>query len=161
MHQSSPILLTFLFLTITFTQAQSTAASAAAATASPDGLIVPFSSVLPACASKCGPLFDVQGACTPPNIAEINDSCFCSDTRLTHFDDSGTAGVSSVCGPASCTDATSLQDIKTWYDSFCAANKDVTSATTSGTAATATSTTTSSSVSSSSTSKATSAGQSW
>jgi len=159
MHQSIPIFLISLFSTVPFTQAQSATASATDATASPDGLIVPFSSVLPACASKCGPLFDVQGACTPPNIAEINDSCFCTDTRLTPFDDSGTAGVSSVCGPASCTDATSLQDIKTWYDGFCAANKDVTSATTSGTAATATGT--SSSGSSSSTAKATSAGQSW
>jgi hypothetical protein len=91
----------------------------AAAVASPDGLIVPFSTKLPACASLCGKLFDVQGACTPPNIAAVSQSCFCTDGRLTPFLQPGTAGVSSVCGPESCQDATSLGEIQSWYEGYC------------------------------------------
>lgn len=136
MHQSITILLVSLLSTISPTYAQFTA--------QPDGLIVPFTSGLPACASYCGPLFDVQGACTPPNIAATDDNCFCTDARLTPFDtDTGTTGVSTVCGTASCTDATDLQAVKTWYDNFCATSSSVTSVSSSGSAATATSTSTS------------------
>lgn len=84
-----------------------------AQTAAPDGAIVPFSQ-LPACASLCGPLFDVQGACTTGSA----QSCFCSDARLKPFLQS-TSGVQSVCGAASCKDSASLQQIQTWYEGFC------------------------------------------
>jgi hypothetical protein len=90
----------------------------------PDGPIVPFTSVLPACASNCGPLYDVQGKCAPPNIAAVDPNCFCTDTRLTPFDNSGTSGVSQVCvGAGSCTAPADLQAIKSWYDSYCAGHK--------------------------------------
>jgi len=85
----------------------------------PDGAIVPFTSVLPACASLCGPLFDVQGACAPPKLSAVSESCFCGDPRLQPFLDSGTAGVSQVCGAASCQDTTSLQKIQSWYETYC------------------------------------------
>ena len=99
-----------------------------------DGPIVPFTSVLPACASNCGPLYDVQGKCAPPNIPAVNPNCFCTDTRLTPFDNAGTSGVSAVCvGIGSCTAASDLQAIKTWYDSYCAGNKGNTGSTTGGT----------------------------
>jgi len=88
------------------------------AQAQPDGLLVPFTSGLPACASLCGKLFDVQGACVPPIAAEPSKSCFCADPRLKSIT-AGTTGVSSVCGPTSCQDAPSLQKIQTWYESFC------------------------------------------
>ncbi|RDL40053.1 uncharacterized protein BP5553_00032 [Venustampulla echinocandica] len=102
-----------------------------------DGAIVPFKSSLPACASKCGPLFDVQGACAPPNIPTASSSCFCGDARLAAFTTtSGTEGVSSVCGATSCTQASDLQSIKTWYQSFC--KKDSGSGSGSGTTTTAT-----------------------
>lgn len=97
-----------------------------------DGPIVPFTSVLPACASNCGPLYDVQGKCAPPNIPAVDPNCFCTDTRLTPFDDSGTSGVSQVCvGLGSCTAPADLQAIKSWYDSYCAGHKGA-SATTGG-----------------------------
>jgi len=124
-----------------------------------NGVIVPFST-LPTCAALCGPLFDVQGACSPPAIATVSDSCFCSDSRLTPFTDAGTTGVSQVCGSASCSAASDLQAIKTWYTTFCAANSGVTGSTTStGTSSTATSTSNTSNGSSSSNSK--SGNQSW
>jgi hypothetical protein len=91
------------------------------AQAAADGLIVPFSSVLPACASKCGKLFDVQGACTPPNIAATSSSCFCADPRLTPLLNQGTAGVQSVCSTASgeCTATADLEAIQNWYAGYC------------------------------------------
>ena len=104
-----------------------------------DGLIVPFASVLPACASLCGKLFDVQGACTPPAIATTSSSCFCSDTRLTAILQ-GTSGVSEVCGPASCTATSDLQTIENWYASYCGEKGvGVPTTTQSGSAATGTS----------------------
>ncbi|RKF65385.1 putative integral membrane protein [Golovinomyces cichoracearum] len=90
------------------------------AQASPDGNIVPFSSTLPVCASKCGPLFDVQGKCVPPVTAAVDDSCFCLDSRLEPFR-TGTAGVSTVCGPASCSAEADLQSLRQWYSTFCKA----------------------------------------
>ncbi|RFU31247.1 hypothetical protein B7463_g5106, partial [Scytalidium lignicola] len=83
----------------------------------PNGVIVPFST-LPGCAALCGPLFDVQGACSPPQMA-VSDSCFCNSATLKPFLNSGTAGVSQVCGAASCQDAPSLQAIQSWYEGFC------------------------------------------
>ena len=84
---------------------------------SPNGLIVPFAT-LPGCASLCGHLFDVQGACTPPVLSSISQSCFCSDTRLTSILQ-GDAGVLAACGPASCQDSTSQQAIENWYAGYC------------------------------------------
>ena len=85
----------------------------------PDGVIVPFTSVLPACASLCGKLFDVQGACSPPGIATVSSACFCGDPRLQPFLQSSTAGVAQVCGAASCQDTADLQKIQSWYESYC------------------------------------------
>jgi len=121
--QSTTII--FLLSLLSFTVSQNSQAA--------DGPIVPFTSVLPACASNCGPLYDVQGKCAPPNIPAVDPTCFCTDTRLTPFDDAGTTGVTQVCGAGIgfCTAASDLQAIKTWYDSYCASNKGVT-ATSSG-----------------------------
>jgi len=126
----------FLLSLLSFTVSQNSQAA--------DGPIVPFTSVLPACASNCGPLYDVQGKCAPPNIPAVDPNCFCTDTRLTPFDEAGTAGVTQVCGAGVgfCTAAADLQTIKTWYDSYCASNKGV-SATSSGASSTSTSSTTS------------------
>jgi len=103
--------------------------TAQAAKAVPDGLIVPFTSVLPACASVCGKLFDVQGACTPPNIAQTSSFCFCGDPRLKPMLQ-GTTGVQSVCttNPGECTDQADLQKIQNWYAGYC--NEQSTSPTT-------------------------------
>ncbi|CZT08498.1 uncharacterized protein RCO7_08185 [Rhynchosporium graminicola] len=105
-----------VFSIISSTAAQTNAAPAAAAP-SPDGLIVPFKSGLPVCASKCGPLFDVQGKCSPPFIAAVDNECFCTDSRLTPLDNDN--GVSLVCGAESCQDPTQQQAVKTWYDGLC------------------------------------------
>jgi hypothetical protein len=74
---------------------------------------------LPACASKCGPLYDANGACVPPAVAtaaaSVYDSCFCKDARLTAFS-TGTAG---VCDSV-CTAAGDLGSIQAWYTGFCA-----------------------------------------
>ncbi|TEY57127.1 hypothetical protein BOTCAL_0221g00200 [Botryotinia calthae] len=104
----------------------------------PDGVIVPFSSDLPSCASQCGPLSDVQGLCSPPARADVSSSCFCADSRLTPFL-TGTAGVSSVCGAASCTSDTDLQSIETWYQQYCNTQSASTTTSSSGSAATSSS----------------------
>jgi len=104
MRTPSIILLSSIFVTLINAQQQ------------PDGAIVPFTSVLPPCASLCGKLFDVQGACTVP--AQAN-TCFCADPRLKPFLDSGTSGVATVCTAASCTDTASLLEIQKWYEGYC------------------------------------------
>jgi len=117
----------FLFLLIApFTSAQ---------TVQPDGVIVPFTSDLPPCASYCGPLFDVQGACGPPKLPAVDQSCFCTDSRLTPFDSAGTTGVTNVCGtssPFSCTATSDLQAIITWYDQYCGSKSTITTTTAAG-----------------------------
>lgn len=113
-------------------------------TQQPDGVIVPFTSVLPACASLCGKLFDVQGACSPPVLASPSSSCFCGDPRLQPIANSGTAGVESVCGAASCQDTADLEKIQSWYESYC--NLKQTNPTTTSGAAGATGTSASSSI---------------
>jgi hypothetical protein len=95
-----------------------TQTGSAEATPSPDGLLVPFTSKLPPCASMCGALFDAQGVCSPPVLAETSQSCFCSSAMLSGFLQ-GTAGVAKTCGPASCQDTASLQEILNWYEGFC------------------------------------------
>ncbi|KAK0119236.1 hypothetical protein ONS95_008091 [Cadophora gregata] len=118
--------------------AQTTTATAAAGAASPDGVIVPFNSGLPVCASKCGPLFDVQGKCSPPATTAVDENCFCTDSRLTVFDNGGTTGVSLVCGPQSCTSQSDMEAVKKWYDGFCAKGKVVTTTASNGVIATQT-----------------------
>lgn len=101
--------------------ALSSVAAQSSVTAKPDGTIVPFTSKLPACASLCGPLFDVQGFCAP-TAQNVDQNCFCSDARLQPFDTmSGTAGVAQVCGSiaSSTCSASDLTAIKTWYDGYC------------------------------------------
>ena len=90
----------------------------AEASSSPDGAIVPFTSKLPPCASLCGPLYDAQGACSPPVLPKPSQSCFCSTAELSGFL-KGTAGVADTCGPESCQDTASLQEILNWYGGFC------------------------------------------
>lgn len=116
-----------------------------------DGQIVPFTSDLPSCASQCGPLSDVQGACVPPVTSTADSSCFCGDSRLTPFLQ-GTSGVSQVCGASSCTSTTDLQTIEAWYENYCNA-KAATTTSSSGSASTSTSSDSNSSSSSGSTHK--------
>ncbi|TVY17166.1 hypothetical protein LARI1_G004578 [Lachnellula arida] len=118
--------------------------SFACAQTATNGAIVPFST-LPACATKCGPLYDVQGACAPPAQTSVNQNCFCTDTRLTPFLQ-GTSNVASVCGAASCSAESDLQAIQTWYEGYCQSTSGGTStsaggaATTTGTAGSSTKT---------------------
>lgn len=98
---------------------------------SPDGRIVPFKSSLPSCASQCGPLYDVEGGCK-------DKTCFCADPRLQAFRQVGNAGASSICGAASCTAATDLEALKTWYNSFCGSTAPEPTATTTGSGAVST-----------------------
>jgi hypothetical protein len=107
-HTPTILLAILSFLLVTSAQTQQ-----------PNGVIVPFTSVLPACASLCGKLFDVQGACSPPVLPTVSSTCFCGDPRLQPFLESGTAGVQSVCGPASCQNTTDLQIIQNWYETYC------------------------------------------
>jgi len=150
MRQSTSVLLTVL----------SSISSTYAQTAQPDGVIVPFTSDLPACASLCGPLFDVQGACTPPVTQSVDDNCFCTDARLKAFDTLGTAGVSQVCGAASCTSQSDLSAVKSWYDNFCHTSTATTTTSTSA-GSTSTSTSGSSSGNSSGSSGSSSGNKSW
>ena len=123
---------------ISSVSAQTTTATAAAGAASPDGVIVPFNSGLPACASLCGPLFDVQGKCSPPATTAVDENCFCTDSRLTVFDNDGTTGVALVCGAQSCNTQSDMEAVKKWYDDFCAKGKVVTTTASDGAIATQT-----------------------
>jgi hypothetical protein len=108
---SSPISASSILILLLSSLTPTTAQEAAAA----DGALVPFTSALPVCASKCGPLYDVQGGCT-------TQSCFCADARLTTISSGGTAAVSTICGAASCTAQADLQKVADWYKSFCPSN---------------------------------------
>lgn len=116
-----------------------TQTSPASAVASPDGVIVPFST-LPACASKCGHLFDAQGACSPPVTDAPSQSCFCSNSLLTSIAQ-GTAGVQAACGATSCQDTASLQAIQNWYLRYCNKGTPTTATTAPGSSATGSSST--------------------
>ncbi|TAQ88118.1 hypothetical protein B7494_g3586 [Chlorociboria aeruginascens] len=135
MHQSI-LLLASTLLQLTCTNAQATIA--------PDGVIVPFTSGLPPCATKCGKLYDVQGACTPPQLATTSISCFCSDARTSPIAQSGTEGAAAVCVNAGCSDADLLK-IQSWYDGFCGLSGAAATTSTSSTRGTAASTSTSTS----------------
>lgn len=80
--------------------------------------LIPFAN-LPACASSCGPLYDVNGACVPPAAtsaaASVYDACFCNDARLAAFS-STTAG---VCDAACTASPAAYNTITSWYKSFC------------------------------------------
>jgi hypothetical protein len=119
MHFESLLVLASSLLSLATAISQT---SPATAIASPDGVIVPFTSKLPPCASLCGPLFDAQTACSPPVLNTPSQSCFCSSATLSDFVQ-GTAMVAKKCGPESCQDTASLQQILNWYEGFC--NKGV------------------------------------
>ncbi|KAI1434602.1 hypothetical protein GGR50DRAFT_393656 [Xylaria sp. CBS 124048] len=83
--------------------------------------IVPFAT-LPACAEKCGHLFDANGACVPPvNPATDEkswDSCFCANSLLQPLKTSPlVAGPNDVC-MGNC-DAPGLSSIQNWFTSLC------------------------------------------
>ncbi|RDW68535.1 hypothetical protein BP5796_09192 [Coleophoma crateriformis] len=104
-----------------------------------DGAIVPFTSALPACAAQCGPLYDAQGACSPPVMA-TSDTCFCAYATLQPFLTT-TAG---VCDNACTTDANGLSEIRTWFLNFCGDSTSTSTTSGSGSSATATSSSSSS-----------------
>jgi hypothetical protein len=99
---SASSILILLLSSITSTNAQQAA----------DGALVPFTSVLPSCASQCGPLYDVQGGCT-------TKACFCADARLTAIGTTGAAAVTAICGAGSCTAPADQQKVINWYKGFC------------------------------------------
>lgn len=77
--------------------------------------IVPFNT-LPACAQKCGKLFDVAYSCIPPKKPAPDTSCFCAsaDTKAV-----GQPGAANTCA-AVCPVAADLTAIQTWYNGLCA-----------------------------------------
>lgn len=83
-----------------------------------DGLIVPFTSRLPECASLCGPLSDVQGGCVPPITTGVDQKCFCDDARMAPLL-LGSDAVAGVCKSGSACDATANRQIEEWFASFC------------------------------------------
>lgn len=91
--------------------------------------LIPFST-LPACAASCGPLYDVNGACVPPNVAAasaaVYENCFCSDTRLVAFS-TATAG---VCDSACTATPADYGSITSWYQSLCSSVQELDIATT-------------------------------
>jgi hypothetical protein len=105
--------------------------------------IVPFTT-LPACAKQCGTLYDVQGACSPPQVQAANTkTCFCADARLTPFK-TGTTG---VCDQAACP-AADLTTIQSFYNNLCGSDTGTGTGTGTGTDTTTTSTSSTSSAAS-------------
>ncbi len=107
--------------------------------ATPQQTIVPFST-LPSCAAQCGPLFDAQGACSPPVVSATSISCFCSYGSLQSFYTSSTG----VCPNACPNDSTGLSQIQSWFKGLCSAGaSQPTTTTPAGSTPTTTSTDTS------------------
>ncbi|KAI7770818.1 hypothetical protein ACKAV7_006460 [Fusarium commune] len=84
--------------------------------------IVPFNNqkVLPACAAACGPLYDANGACVPPQVAAdagptAYTQCFCLDQRVAAFSTATTG----VCDDACTADPKGLSSIAGWFRSMC------------------------------------------
>jgi hypothetical protein len=95
--------------------------------------VIPFND-LPACATRCGDLFNANGACVPPAAPVADDqtynSCVCNFEALQPF----RTGITNVCqGACNGTTTTALSAIQRWYTSLCT---PATSATTSSNGAT-------------------------
>lgn len=81
--------------------------------------IPPFADtkLLPACAISCGPLYDANGACVPPQVQQAAptayEACFCANDAVKAFS-TATAGVcDNACqGPG-------LNSIATWFRGLC------------------------------------------
>lgn len=69
---------------------------------------------LPACVSSCGPLFDANGACVPPNIPSVDNNCFCDYNALSPWHQ----GASGVCVDAPCS-PDEFSSLQSWYTSYC------------------------------------------
>ncbi|TVY68632.1 hypothetical protein LSUE1_G006265 [Lachnellula suecica] len=82
----------------------------------------------------------------PLRLQATSTTCFCADARLTPFSTS-TADIESICG-GSCTAASDLTALQTWYEGFCKSTGTTTTA--AGGAATATGTSAGSATTSSS-----------
>jgi hypothetical protein len=95
--------------------------------------IVPFST-LPSCADKCGPLYDAQGACSPPVVPATSLTCFCSYGSLQPFYTSPNV----VCPDACPNDPNGLTGIQSWFLGLC--SKGTTQTTATGTSPTTSST---------------------
>lgn len=95
-------------------------AGAGAQAGAPVTTIVPFNNqqVLPACAAACGPLYDANGACVPPQVAadggaKAYTSCFCLDQRVAAFKTATQGVCDEACG------AEGLSSIAGWFRSMC------------------------------------------
>jgi hypothetical protein len=97
--------------------------------------IVPFST-LPSCAAKCGPLYDAQGACSPPVVSATSLSCFCSYGALQPFYTTTTG----VCDGACPNDPNGLSGIQSWFQGLCSKGTSQTQTTASGSSPTTTGT---------------------
>lgn len=85
----------------------------------PATTIPPFNdpALLPACAVNCGPLYDANGACVPPNVpvadAGSYEDCFCSHAGVAPFSTATTGVCDAVCG------ADGLASIGNWFRDLC------------------------------------------
>jgi hypothetical protein len=106
------------------------------AAVTPQQTIVPFST-LPACAAECYPLYNAQGACSPPIVPSTSSlSCFCAYGSLQPFYTT-TAG---VCDGACPNDPNGLSGIQSWFQGLCAKGTSQTTATGGSSTATTSST---------------------
>lgn len=85
-----------------------------AQTAAADGAILKWSQ-LPACATTCGKLWDVQGACAPAGLTDTSKSCFCGSADLVPL----TVGGPTPDGCCAAGAATDLQKVKDWFTGYC------------------------------------------
>lgn len=79
---------------------------------------MPFST-LPACATDCGPLYDANGACVPPNVPRADeqtyDNCFCAYGELQAW----ATGLTAVCDNACVGSPTDMASIRGWFSTLC------------------------------------------
>ncbi|KAF5023677.1 hypothetical protein F66182_4243 [Fusarium sp. NRRL 66182] len=92
----------------------------AGAGGAPVTTIVPFGNqrLLPSCAAACGPLYDANGACVPPEVAAdagptAYTQCFCLDQRVAGFSTAATGVCDEACN------AQGLSSIAGWFRNIC------------------------------------------
>ncbi|KAF4980092.1 hypothetical protein FZEAL_3813 [Fusarium zealandicum] len=120
--------------------------------AGPITTIPPFTNtqIFPSCANNCGKLYDANGACVPPAVAQAAGAdaftaCFCSNANVSPF----STAVKGVCDEA-CPQAKDLSSIANWFRDICSVGSNTNTRNTRNTGASSTTNTASDSTGASS-----------
>lgn len=81
--------------------------------------LVPFNT-LPSCVSDCGPLYDANGGCVPPGVAEGSEdtyiNCFCQNSAVQGLYNDPPLD---ICNGNCAADPTGYTSLRDWFTDFC------------------------------------------